>query len=207
MKNDKISIRWHSRAGQGAVTASQFLARVAVKLGFRAESFPDFGAEKRGASVVVFNRISKKNERLDDPAHLKTPEIVILMDLTLVDADISAESIVSGMTKFSILLTNSKKFNAKRLQNSFDGEIFCVDGTGIAVDTLGKNLPNIPIIGALTKILEIDKIKFREILKSDLESIFPEKIAQKNLAGFDRGWNEVSKMVGRAGVEPATKAL
>jgi len=55
-----IEIRFHGRGGQGAVIASKILASALFKEGQYAQSFPAFGAERRGAPVMAFTRFDKK---------------------------------------------------------------------------------------------------------------------------------------------------
>jgi len=51
-------IRIHGRGGQGGVTAAELIARAAYKEGKWVQAFPYFGAERRGAPVKAFARIS-----------------------------------------------------------------------------------------------------------------------------------------------------
>jgi len=55
-----IEIRWHGRGGQGAVTSAELLAMAAIIEGKYAVAIPYFGAERRGAPVIAYNRISNK---------------------------------------------------------------------------------------------------------------------------------------------------
>ncbi|MFB6095672.1 MAG: 2-oxoacid:acceptor oxidoreductase family protein, partial [Halodesulfurarchaeum sp.] len=45
---DMTQIRWHSRGGQGGMTASQMLAEATFRDGREATAFTFFGAERRG---------------------------------------------------------------------------------------------------------------------------------------------------------------
>jgi pyruvate ferredoxin oxidoreductase gamma subunit len=51
-------IRFHGRGGQGAVVASTVLAAAFFKEGKFVQAFPNFGAERRGAPVTAFTRVS-----------------------------------------------------------------------------------------------------------------------------------------------------
>jgi 2-oxoacid:acceptor oxidoreductase gamma subunit (pyruvate/2-ketoisovalerate family) len=51
-------IRWHARGGQGAKTASTFLAEAAIGAGKYSQGFPDYGPERMGAPMRGFTRIS-----------------------------------------------------------------------------------------------------------------------------------------------------
>ena len=51
-------VRLHGRGGQGTVTAAELLAISAINEGKFAQAFPSFGAERRGAPVLAFVRLS-----------------------------------------------------------------------------------------------------------------------------------------------------
>jgi pyruvate ferredoxin oxidoreductase gamma subunit len=54
-----VAVRWHGRGGQGVVTASRVLATAALKGGYFLQSLPDFGAERSGAPIAAYTRISE----------------------------------------------------------------------------------------------------------------------------------------------------
>lgn len=188
---EKYSIRWHSRAGQGAVTAAGFFAEAMEQFGYKVQSFPDFGAEKRGAPVVVFNRISKVDMVLDDPAHLTHIDMAILVDPTLVGAELEYEDVLNGLNEDGILFINTAKTEASGFNERFKGKIFHLNATQIALDTIGRNIPNVAMIGGLTSVLQIDFEKMKNALKEHLSHFFPENLVEKNLVGFDRGNEEI----------------
>ena len=53
-----LEIRWHSRAGQGAVTGAKGLADVISTTGKHVQAFAFYGSAKRGASMTAYNRVS-----------------------------------------------------------------------------------------------------------------------------------------------------
>jgi 2-oxoacid:acceptor oxidoreductase gamma subunit (pyruvate/2-ketoisovalerate family) len=74
-----VEICFHGRGGQGAVTAANLLVAAALIDGNKGvQAFPFFGAERRGAPVRAFARISH------DEIHLRSeiynPDIVIVLD-------------------------------------------------------------------------------------------------------------------------------
>ena len=58
MPESVFEVRWHARGGQGAVTASRFLAAAALRENKYFQGFPEFGTEREGAPIQAFNRIS-----------------------------------------------------------------------------------------------------------------------------------------------------
>lgn len=191
MKQQKLFVRWHSRAGQGAVTAANFFAEGMHKMGYKTQSFPDYGAEKRGAPVVVYNRVSMENRILDDPAHLRHLDLVILLDPTLVGAELDYEDILMGLKPEGILVINTSKEVPSVFNEKFSGKIFHLKATQIALDTVGRNVPNVSMVGGLAKILDLDNVRMKEVLEEHLSGFFSEKIVNKNLEGFSRGFNEI----------------
>lgn len=53
-------IIFYGRGGQGGVTAANILVSAVLKEGLYGQGFPFFGAERRGAPVMAFSRISDK---------------------------------------------------------------------------------------------------------------------------------------------------
>ncbi len=197
MKKENIAIRWHSRAGQGAITVANYVAENSLKLGFLANSFPDFGAEKRGASVKVFNKISIKRD-IDFVEDVSQPQIVdgvVLFDQTLATAELGYEKIIEGLTDEGFLLINAQQTFRSKHWAKFQGKIYHIAGSKIALETIKRDIPNVTIVGALVKILKMDRIKSRENLKTNLSKIFPEKIIEMNLVSFDKGFNEVKEVL------------
>jgi len=186
-----LTIRWHSRAGQGAITVSQALAEILAAHGKIVQSFPEFGAEKRGAPVLVFNRIGDSDIR--DTSKPRNPDIVILLDSSLIASDeVPAEEVLAGLTDNGKLLINTTQENV-----AFASEIahvYHLDASKIAVEEIGRDIPNVPILGALLKIAELVDIEdFKKELKEYLSRGLPEKIVAGNLKAFERGYNEVTK--------------
>jgi len=77
-----IEIRFHGRGGQGAVVASELLARAAIMDGLMAAAFPSFGTERRGAPVLAFCRIDSKPIRIH--AGIYEPDYVVVLDPKLI---------------------------------------------------------------------------------------------------------------------------
>lgn len=76
-----IEVRFHGRGGQGAVVASEVLAKAAFRMGFEVSSFPFFGVERRGAPVTAFARIDSKPIRLKSSIY--EPDYVVVLDNSL----------------------------------------------------------------------------------------------------------------------------
>lgn len=190
LEKNMIGIRWHSRAGHGAITAANALCEiVGENTEYNGQSFPDFGAEKRGAAVVVYNRFSK--EEIVENHHVQHPNIVVFLDTSLINKDeLSYEDILEGMPADGALIINTAQKKTK-FSEKFSGTIFHVDATEISESEIGRNIPNVPILGALLKVSGLMKIeKFLPALEAFLSKSLPPKIVEGNLVALKRGFEE-----------------
>jgi 2-oxoacid:acceptor oxidoreductase gamma subunit (pyruvate/2-ketoisovalerate family) len=184
--NRIIEIRWHGRGGQGTITASNFLAKTAFKQGYKGvQSIPLIGAERRGAPVKAFTRISKEEIRIH--SQIYEPDIVIVMDPTLYY--LYKPVIIAGLKEGSILLINSSKIlNAK---HSY--QIKSVDATGIAIklglEVAGQPVINAPMLGAFAKVTGILNL---ESLEESIREEWPGKWAEKNVEAVKKAYEIIS---------------
>lgn len=188
---DVQNFRWHARAGQGAVTASKALADIAAEAeGRYVQAFAEYGAEKRGAPIRAFNRISTEPVRLY--CSIEEPNWIVCLDPTLVGSVDIAKGAVKGST---FLFNTPTGAEWLRKQLNLDGfEVYYLDATGISMDTLGRDIPNSAVLGAIVKASGIfDAEKFEAKLESQMRSSFSAKIADANMVAFKRGYEEVKK--------------
>jgi pyruvate ferredoxin oxidoreductase gamma subunit len=186
-----IEIRWHGRAGQGVVTAALTLADVLSSERDRyVQAFPEFGAEKRGAPILAFNRISKNPVR--SHSHVYYPDIVVVTDPSLLGiVDVSdgakADAIFLMNTTFDIPLIRERL--------SLEGrKIYALDAYTIASDELGRAIPNVPMVSALVKITELmDLKKFKERIRISLSKKLRPEVVEMNMRTIDRAFKEVKE--------------
>ena len=127
--SDLIEIRWHARGGQGAVTASKLLAEAALEEGKYFQGMPDYGAERMGAPIRAFTRIS--SEPIVPYCQVTEPDVVVVLDPTLIDI----VDLTEGLKKDGTLLVNTTASpDQVRSQLGFKGKVFTVDATGIAME-------------------------------------------------------------------------
>ena len=157
LMKDIFEIRIHGRGGQGAKTAAQFIAEAALGEGKNIQSFPEYGPERAGAPMKAYARISDKP--ITTYAPVVNPDFVMVIDATLV----GSSNVTEGLNSDGTLVVNTPK-SAEDIKNEtgFKGKVYTLDATKIAMDTVGKNLPNTPMLGAfvkLTKVIPIDAVK------------------------------------------------
>ena len=100
---DILEIRIHGRGGQGAKTASQFIAEAALGEGKNIQAFPEYGPERAGAPMKAYTRISDK--QITTYAPVVNPDVVIVIDPTLV----KSANVTEGLTDDGILIVNTPK--------------------------------------------------------------------------------------------------
>jgi pyruvate ferredoxin oxidoreductase gamma subunit len=188
---ETIEIRWHGRAGQGVVTAATTLADVlSSEKELHVQAFPEFGAEKRGAPILAFNRISKKPIRSHSQVYY--PDIIIVTDPSL----LGMVDIASGAKDDAIFIMNTT-FNISLVRKRLslgDKKIYSLDAYTIASDELGRAIPNVPIVAALVKITElIDLKKFKEKIKISLAKKLRPEVVDMNMKTIDRAFREVKE--------------
>jgi len=188
---ETIEIRWHGRAGQGVVTAAATLADVlSSEKDLHVQAFPEFGAEKRGAPVLAFNRISKKPIRSHSQVYY--PDIVIVTDPSL----LGMIDVTSGAKDDAIFIMNTTfdmSLVRKRLSLG-NKKIYSLDAYTIASDELGRAIPNVPMVAALVKVTELmDLKKFKEKIKISLGKKLRREVVEKNMKTIDRAFREVKE--------------
>jgi|Deesub1362B_J571_1020462.scaffolds.fasta_scaffold00180_16 pyruvate ferredoxin oxidoreductase gamma subunit len=185
-----VSIRFHGRGGQGAVTASKILAEVSYLSGFMSQSMPFFGAERRGAPVIAFTRIS--DESLFETSQVYHPNIVVVLDPVI----LKAVDIFAGVKEGGVIVVNTTK---KPEDFEFEQEylhIITVDATGIAIKNnlllAGIPVVNTPMLGALVRAFEILNIPIK---LDTLEQVVLKKFGragEKNAKAVRSAYEETS---------------
>ena len=139
-------IKIFGRGGQGAVMASQILATAAFLEGYWAQTFPQFGAERRGAPVIAYIRLDHKPIPIRSKVY--SPDVVIVMDFNLFKmvnplADLKPD----GVALLNYPNGSDLPLELRDQANHF----FTIDASSIAHQIYGKTtipITNIIILGA-----------------------------------------------------------
>ena len=163
-------IRIHGRGGQGCVTASELLAASAFLDGKFSQAFPSFGSERKGAPVQAFARISDK--RIRTRAQITSPDFLIIQDPTL----IGVIDVTMGLKDDGLVIVNTSK-KPEEVGLKTKAKVITVPAVEIAVEIIGKPIPNTVLIGAFagaTGLISIESVE-----KVVMEK-FSGEIGQKN---------------------------
>jgi pyruvate ferredoxin oxidoreductase gamma subunit len=190
MPSKMIEVRWHGRGGQGAKTAALLFAESLLATGKYIQAFPEYGPERMGAPVQSFNRVS--DFPITIHCGVTTPNYVVILDPTLMES----VPITEGVGKEGKVIVNTS-FSAVEIakQLNIDAkQVYTVDASKIAVETIKQDKPNTPMLGALVKVIEnLDIEKVLEDTKIKLTAKFRHKpeVIDGNLASIKRAFDEV----------------
>lgn len=186
-----LEIRWHGRGGQGAKTAALLFGEAALEAGKFIQAFPEYGPERMGAPVTAFNRLADKP--ISVHSGIKNPDIVVVLDPSLIEP----AKVTEGLKPNGILLVNTSEsaIELRRRLGLPEGmRVFTVDASKIALETIGKDVPNTPMLGALVRVsgvLELEPVL--EAIREKLSAKFrgQEKLVENNLKSIRCAYEEV----------------
>ena len=189
---DLIEIRWHGRGGQGAKTAALLFADAAIGEGKFIQAFPEYGPERMGAPVQAFDRLSDKPITMHSA--VTSPDIVVVLDSTLM----KTIDVTQGLPQDGKLIVNTQ-LSPQELRKQFNiqgRKIYTIDASGIALQTIKRDIPNTPMLGALAKasgLLKLDKMLAD--MKKKLEAKFRHKpeVIGGNLEAIKKAFAEVKE--------------
>ncbi len=142
-----VELRFHGRGGQGVVLASEILAHALFLEGREVQSFPSFGAERRGAPVMAFVRSDSKPIRTR--TEITTPDHVMVMASALIKMGVN---FTKGLKDKGTLLLNFSG-DPSALSDFRPFSFYIVDAVSIAVKHgLGRvtaPIVNCVMLGAL----------------------------------------------------------
>lgn len=168
------------------MTAALLFARAAVNEGLYALAIPFFGAERRGAPVVAFNRISDKVIRMR--SSVKRPDFVAVLDPSL----LGLVDVAGGLKEGGALIINGSKETVEEFMKKFGKRVAVVDATGIALELglklSGYALANMPMVGAVARVSGIVGL---DALRMAVYSMWDGRVADSNWAGVERGFRGV----------------
>lgn len=185
-----VEIRWHGRGGQGAKTASLLLADAAFNTGKFIQGFPEYGPERMGAPITAYNRIS--DERINIHSNVYEPDYVVVVDESL----IQVIDVTSGLKETGAIIINTEKSpeEVKKYLKGYKGKVCTINARKISEDSLGKNFPNTPMLGAVVKVSGImEPQKFVEDMKESFAHKFKTKpeVIEGNMKAIERAMQEV----------------
>jgi len=188
MSRELLEIRWHGRGGQGAKTAAAMVAEVAVEAGKYAQAAPEYGAEREGAPIKAYTRIAEQVIRAHDAIYY--PDIVVVLDDSLLDS----QQVDGGLSQDGILLVNTRKSpqEVRQLLGLKGRKVYTIDATTIALEEIGRPIPNTVMIGTLLAVTGVvDSEHIKKSIEKKLGGKLSEGMLKGNLRAVERAFQEV----------------
>ncbi len=157
-------ILFYGRGGQGAVTASHILVQAAIYENKYGQGFPFFGAERRGAPVTAYARVSDKP--ILRRGVFSRADFIVVFDHRLIQLGLLKK--IQVKSNGALVLNASSNVDIKRDLVNAEGRVhvYVVDATRIAKDlgltVAGWPLVNTAMLGALVKALPVVSLESTE---------------------------------------------
>lgn len=141
-----IKIRIYGLGGQGVVTLGKVLCTAySIYEGQFAKTMPSYGHERKGGAVLT--DVIADNDRIHTNSFITNPDYVVVLE-TNANAEVLKLNLDNIGNATLLLNTDVVKQDYASLFSS----CFYADATLYSLNELGKNLPNIGMIGALAKV-------------------------------------------------------
>ena len=164
-------IRVHGRGGMGNVTAAELLAQAAFADGKYAQAFPSFGAERQGAPVTAFVRISDRPIRLRQQVY--EPDYLIVQDPGL----LYSADILGGLKPGGAVLVNTNR-PGEELPIGAGVKVFTVPALQVAWEVIGEPFFNVVMVGAFACATGLVRL---EAVMEAIRGRFPGELGEREV--------------------------
>lgn len=158
------------------MAAAELLSIAAFKDGKFSQAFPSFGAERVGAPVMAFVRIDDKKIRTRED--VQNPDYLIVQDSNL----IGSVPVLDGLKPDGLILINSEK-KPEELQLKTTAKVETIPATEIALEIIGRPIPNAIMIGAFCTITGLVSL---DAVQEAIMGKFPGRVGENNVAALER---------------------
>lgn len=187
-----VEIKIAGRGGQGVVLASRIISAALLEAGSWVQSFPSFGAERRGAPVAAFVRAAE--EEITLRCAVKNPDWLLILDPALAANPMA----LAGVTSSTSILANSPRPLAplapSRSSKTRPGRVFLVDAFSIAagLGLVSGSMPmvNTALVGAFA---QASGLLGRELMGRTVARLSPVKKAD-NRAAAEKAFEAVREI-------------
>ncbi|MBR2190044.1 MAG: 2-oxoacid:acceptor oxidoreductase family protein [Eubacterium sp.] len=159
-------------------------------MGKCAQGFPEYGPERMGAPITAYDRISDTPIRVH--SNIYEPEYVVVVDETLLEC----VDVTKGLKEDGAILINTAKSKDEIMPhlNGYKGKVYTVDARSIAMECLGKNFPNTPMLSAIVKVTgALEENTFFEEMEGSFKHKFAKKpeVVDGNMKALKKAFEEV----------------
>ena len=166
------------------------MAELAYEEGFKdAISIPLIGAERRGAPIQAYTKLSKK-KTIKTYDSVKNPDFILIFDDSLLEIPKVQDTIKEG----AILVINSKDPNSIK-KFTKNNKTFIIDATGICIKRglmhASGPILNVPMLGAFGKVSGFYSIN---TIEKVMKRVFGEDKLEINLNVARDAYNAVKEV-------------
>ncbi len=184
-----LEILFYGRGGQGGVTAANILALAALKEGLYGQGFPFFGAERRGAPVKAFARLSDKPIRRH--GMFSDADVLVVLDPGLIETGLTRQLVVRDNGVVVANVPHRELLSPENFSLKGTARFYMVDAIEIAVRNklviAGWPVVNTSMLGALAKAIGVISV---DNMASAVKEYFGGKIGELNAKAVYEAYNE-----------------
>ncbi|MDR1136220.1 MAG: 2-oxoacid:acceptor oxidoreductase family protein [Clostridiales Family XIII bacterium] len=179
-------VRIHGYGGQGTVTMADLIAYAELLMGREIQTLPSFGMERRGSPVQTSMRLSDEEILIRSNVH--TPGYLAVLNEKLVGVAMG-----EGHADRAHVVVNRSTSRSGSDWPDYGEEVsfYVIDAVEIArsndLELMGQPLINIPMFGAMARILGIPK----EFIEASIKHKWPKGDISHSVKGAERGYEEV----------------
>jgi len=160
-----------------------------VETGQYFQAFPDYGPERMGAPIRAYTRLSP--EPITIHSQIETPDVVVVLDPTL----LGTVPVTAGLKEDGTLIVNTplSPQEIREKLNFRTGKVFTVDASHIAIEEMGREITNTPMLGALAKatgLVDIDTL-VEQVRKDFTKKMMRPEIVEANVRAIRRAATEL----------------
>jgi len=143
-----------------------------------------------GAPIRAYTRLSPKPITIH--SQIEEPDVVLVLDPTL----LGTVPVTEGLKEDGILLVNTSMSPAevRRVTGFKTGKVFTVDASHIAIEEMGREITNTPMLGAFARATGLFDV---EELSEQLRAWFGKRITQEmveaNVRALRRAAEEIKE--------------
>jgi pyruvate ferredoxin oxidoreductase gamma subunit len=171
-----ITVSLYGRGGQEIKTAAHIIGTTAFLSGLNVQDQPLYGAERRGAPISAYVRISKKT--ILERGQIDNPSLVVISDDSLLD-NVSDNPLQNASANSVILINSSLSKLDLVSRHNIKNFLIVADLTKLAVDVLKKPNTGTAIAAATCKILELN---FDPIRQSVIKELINIQVSREEIA-------------------------
>jgi pyruvate ferredoxin oxidoreductase gamma subunit len=162
-----ITLTLFGRGGQAVKSAARIVSTAAFLGGYYVQDQPLYGAERRGAPISAFIRISR--EPILARGYISHPLFVVVADDSLLQ---EVSSPLREITEDTTVFVNST-LDKEKIRSKYEirNKVITFDLTQMAIDTVGEPIVGAAIAGVASKLIDLNFEDVKQSLALELKEI------------------------------------